>query len=276
MSGSLKKRVLFITHEMAPYHEETEFAQTLNALATKHNDAGFEVRVIMPRFGTVNERRHKLHEVVRLSGLNINVNKEDYPLIIKVASLPNARLQVYFMDNEDLFKRKFIFHDENGKFYEDNGDRLIFFCKGALETVKKFGWPPDIIIVHGWMSGIVPLLIKTHYKNEPVFAESKIIYTATKSTFKETLGAEFLENLSNSVNLKEKDLSGFQDADNVCFFKGGAKNSDMVILADSEIDPSLKEEIKPSKSKKVLNYDPTSDNIEIITEVLDTFLSNPQ
>jgi starch synthase len=269
-----KKKVLFITHEMAPYHEETDFAQTLNALATKHNEAGLEVRVIMPRFGTVNERRHKLHEVVRLSGLNINVNKEDYPLIIKVASLPTARLQVYFMDNEDLFKRKFIFHDENGKFFDDNGERLIFFCKGALETVKKFGWPPDVIIVHGWMSGIIPLLIKTHYKNEPVFAESKIVYTATKNTFKETLGADFLNDLISSVNLKEKDLAAYQNMDNIGLMKGGAKNSDLVILGDVDVDPSFNEEIKTTKTKKVLMYDPISDNVDTITELLSKYLQN--
>jgi starch synthase len=154
-----KKKVLFISHEMAPYNEETDFARILNALAVKSNDSGYEVRAIMPRFGTINERRHRLHEVVRLSGINITVDKEDYPLVIKVASLPNARLQVYFMDNEDMFKRKQTFHDENSHFYDDNAIRTIFFCKGALETVKKFGWPPDIIHVHGWMSSLIPMYI---------------------------------------------------------------------------------------------------------------------
>lgn len=118
-----KKKILFISHEFAPYNEETEFARILNELAVKSNETGFEVRAIMPRFGSVNERRHRLHEVVRLSGINITVDKEDHPLVIKVASLPNARLQVYFMDNEDLFKRKQNFHDDSGNAFQDNAER---------------------------------------------------------------------------------------------------------------------------------------------------------
>jgi starch synthase len=152
-----KKRILFIANEMSPYLELTEFAEIVNKLAIKSNDSGFEVRCIMPRFGVVNERRHRLHEVVRLSGINVSVDNDDYPLQIKVASLPNARLQVYFLDNEDLFKRKFIFHDEQDKWFEDNGLRTVFYCKGALETVKKFGWPPDVIHCSGWMTGLIPL-----------------------------------------------------------------------------------------------------------------------
>ena len=134
---SAKKRILFIANEMSPYLELTEFSEIVNKLAIRSNDTGFEVRCIMPRFGTINERRHRLHEVVRLSGINVSVDNEDLPLQIKVASLPNARLQVYFLDNEDLFKRKYILHDENDKWFEDNGLRTIFFCKGALERFLR-------------------------------------------------------------------------------------------------------------------------------------------
>jgi starch synthase len=272
MSIITKKKILFITHEMTPYHEETDFAKVLNQLAVKNNEQGYEVRVIMPRFGTVNERRHRLHEVVRLSGLNINVNKEEHPLIIKVASLPNARLQVYFMDNEDLFKRKFIFHDADGKFYDDNSERMLFFCKGALETVKKFGWPPDVIVVHGWMSGIIPTLMKTHYKNEPVFEHTKVVYSVTRNTFKETLGKNFLNILQSSANLKDKDAEPFKDANNASFMNGGAKLSDMVIMGDLNIDKNIVEQVKPSKNKKVLNYDPESNEIEKITDLINKYL----
>jgi starch synthase len=133
-----KKRILFIANEMSPYLEMTEFAEIVNKLAIKSNDTGLEVRCIMPRFGVINERRHRLHEVVRLSGINVSVDNEDHPLQIKVASLAQCkRLQVYFLDNEDFFKRKFVFHDEAEKWYDDNNLRTIFFCKGALETVKK-------------------------------------------------------------------------------------------------------------------------------------------
>lgn len=133
----LKKRILYIATEMSPYLELTEFAEVINKLAIKSNDSGLEVRCIMPRFGVINERRHRLHEVVRLSGINVQLDGDDYPLQIKVASLPNARLQVYFLENEDFFKRKQIFHDETEKWFDDNALRTIFFCRGALETVKK-------------------------------------------------------------------------------------------------------------------------------------------
>src|SRR5690606_34260461 len=167
MSIKSKKRILIITNELSPYLEITEFASILNSLSVKTFDSGMEIRVIMPRFGTINERRHRLHEVVRLSGINISVDKEDHPLLIKVASLPNARLQVYFMDNEDFFKRKFNFYNDQEEFFEDNPERLLFFCKSALEIVKKFGWPPDVIHCHGWMTSLIPLFLKTAYKKEP-------------------------------------------------------------------------------------------------------------
>ena len=211
---STKKRILFIANEMSPYLELTEFAEIVNKLAIKSNDSGLEVRCIMPRFGTINERRHRLHEVVRLSGINVSVDNDDYPLQIKVASLPNARLQVYFLDNEDFFKRKFVFTDDSESWYDDNGLRTIFFCKGALETVKKFGWPPDIIHCSGWMTGLVPLFLKTVYKKEPVFAHSKVVYTIGSNTFEETLGNDFAKQAIIHASLKEKDLDAFKEASN--------------------------------------------------------------
>ncbi len=253
---------------MFPYHEETDFAPILNKLAINSSSNGYEVRVIMPRFGTINERRHKLHEVVRLSGLNIQVNKEDYPLTIKVASLPQARLQVYFMDNEDFYKRKFIFHDADGKFFADNTERMLFFCKGALETIKKFGWPPDVIVVHGWYSSIIPMLIKTHYKNEPVFGNSKIIYTATKNTFKEKLGVNFLKSLKASATLKDKDLDCFKDTNNAGIIIGGAKNADVVITTDENMDEKFAQEVKSTKSRKVIHFNAATDNVEVLNELL--------
>src|SRR3954471_18338239 len=207
---STKKRILFIANEMSPYLEVTEFAETVNKLAVKANESGMEVRCIMPRFGLINERRHRLHEVVRLSGINVIIDKDDYPLIIKVASLPSARLQVYFMDNDDYFKRKAVFRDEQDKFYDDNAERMIFFCKSALETVKKFGWPPHVIHCHGWMTSLVPLYLKTAYKKEPVFNYSKVIYTAQPDEFTEQLGGNFIQKAMISNEIKEKDLEAFK------------------------------------------------------------------
>lgn len=262
-----KKKILYISHEFYPYNVETDMAEILNQLAVLSNSEGYEVRCIMPRFGTINERRHKLHEVVRLSGINITVDKEDYPLIIKVASLPNARLQMYFMDNEDMYKRKHVFYDENGKFFDDNSERTIFFCKGAIETVKKFGWPPDIIFIHGWMGGLIPLLIKTHYRNEPVFSNSKIIYSATKNTIKEKLGAGFVKMLANSTPLKEKMFDVVKGGSNESLLKGGAKSADIVYLSDPNISDEIKSSIKSSKSKKVLKFNPLEDDISTIVEL---------
>jgi starch synthase len=177
------------------------------------------------------------------------------------------------MENEDFFKRKFIFHDADGNFFEDNKERMIFFCKGALETVKKFGWPPDIIIVHGWMSSIIPTLIRTHYKNEPVFSNSTLVFTASKNTFKENLGKDFIESTVNSANLKDKDLEAFKDADNASFLIGGAKHADVVIMGDTNIDAKILSEVKPSKNKKVINFDPLSGELEKITDVLDKYIN---
>jgi starch synthase len=256
---STKKRILFIANEMSPYLEMTEFAEIINKLAVKANDSNMEVRCIMPRFGVINERRHRLHEVVRLSGINVAVNGDDYPLVIKVASLPNARLQVYFLENEDFFKRKFIFNDEKEKWYDDNGMRTVLFCKGALETVKKFGWPPDVIHCSGWMTGLIPMFIKTAYKKEPVFSNCKVIYTIGQNTFKEKLGADFakIASINDNVGKKEQDL--LKDANNVAMFRAGATYADAVTFGDPKIDKKLVEEFSKVKGKKTLPFNAESD-----------------
>jgi starch synthase len=256
---STKKRILFIAHEMSPYLEITEFAEIANKLAIKANEGGFEVRCIMPRFGVVNERRHRLHEVVRLSGINVSIDNDDYPLQIKVASLPNARLQVYFLDNEDLFKRKYIFHDEKESWYDDNALRTVFFCKGALETVKKFGWPPDIIHCSGWMTSLIPMYLKTVYKKEPVFSHSKVIYTIGQNTFTEKLGADFAKIASIHANIKDKDLEPFKESTNTALYKGGALNADAVTFGAEKVDKTLQEEFGKVRGKKVLPFNAESD-----------------
>jgi len=249
-----KKRILFIANEMSPYLEMTEFAEIVNKLAIKSNDTGLEVRCIMPRFGTINERRHRLHEVVRLSGINVSVDNEDHPLQIKVASLPNARLQVYFLDNDDFFKRKTVFHDEAEKWHDDNDLRTVFFCKGALETVRKFGWPPDIIHCSGWMTGLIPAYIKVAYKKEPVFSHSKVIYTIGQNTFKEKLGADFQKIALINANLKEKDLDAVKDANNTAMFRIGASYADAITFGAEKVDKKLVEEFSKVKGKKVIPF----------------------
>ncbi|MEO7484624.1 MAG: glycogen/starch synthase, partial [Ferruginibacter sp.] len=253
------KRILFIANEMSPYLELTEFAEIVNKLAVLSNDNNLEVRCIMPKFGVINERRHRLHEVVRLSGINVSIDNDDYPLIIKVASLPNARLQVYFLDNEDFFRRKSVFADEKDNWYEDNGIRTVLFCKGALETVKKFGWPPDIIHCSGWMTGLIPMFIRTAYKKEPVFSHSKIVYTIGQNTFKEKLEADFLKLATINDNITKKELEPFKDINNTAMFRGGATYADAITFGTADADKKLVDEFSKVKGKPVLKYNAESD-----------------
>ncbi|HEY1032777.1 MAG TPA: glycogen/starch synthase [Flavipsychrobacter sp.] len=266
-----KKRVLIVANELSPYIEFTDFAHILNKLAVKTFDSGLEVRVIMPRFGTINERRHRLHEVVRLSGINVIIDKDDYPLIIKVASLPNARLQVYFMDNDDYFKRKTLFRDEHEKFYDDNAERMIFFCKSALETVKKFGWPPHVIHCHGWMTSLIPAYLKTAYKKEPVFGYSKVVYTAQNAQFDEVLNPSFVKKALISADIKEKDLEAYKEGTADALTLGASKYADVVIHGSDDLSQNLVDEIKPSRYKKVVKYDEAWK--EDVSQLLDLYKS---
>jgi starch synthase len=259
-----KKRILFIANEMSPYLELTEFSESVNRLAIKANDNGFEVRCIMPRFGVINERRHRLHEVVRLSGINVSIDNDDYPLQIKVASLPNARLQVYFLDNEDMFKRKFVFTDDQERWYEDNWLRTVFFCKGTLETVKKFGWPPDIIHCSGWMTGLIPMFLKTAYKKEPVFSHSKVLYTIGQKTFKEKLGEDYLKKAMIHSGIKEKDMEPYKGADNLSVFRGAAHYADAISFGDGGVDKAIAQELGKVRGKKVIAYKEGSDLTEYL------------
>lgn len=264
-----KQRILIICNELSPYIEFTDFANTLNRLAVKAFESGVEIRIIMPRFGIINERRHKLHEVVRLSGINIIIDKDDYPLIIKVASLPNARLQVYFMDNEDYFKRKFVFTDDQEQFFDDNAERAVFFCKSALETVKKFGWPPSVIHCHGWMTALVPLYLKTVYKKEPVFSFSKTIFTVQADQYKGKLNENLLVKAAIGNEIKEKELELFKDRTNAAMTIGGAHYADVVILGDKKISSKILDNIQESKTRKVIPFSAEWEND--ITSLLEVY-----
>ena len=166
-------RILYVASEINPFLKTSEVADFVRRLPQVMQEKGMEIRILVPRFGLINERKNRLHEVVRLSGINISVGEEEKPLIIKVASIPNAKLQVYFIDNEDYFHRKSVFFDKEDNFYEDNDERAIFFCKGVLETVKKLGWAPDIIHCNDWMTSLIPLYVSSTYKNDPIFKNAK-------------------------------------------------------------------------------------------------------
>lgn len=230
--------MLIVTQEMQPYTALSEISEIARKLPQHIQENGMEIRILMPRFGTINERRHRLHEVVRLSGMNIIVDDDDYPLIIKVASIPEARMQVYFLDNEDFFKRKHIFTDEDDKPFEDNADRMVFFCKGVLETVKKFGWPPDIVHCHGWMTSLVPLYLKTAYKNEPLFAQSKVVY----SVYQESMGDQFDQGFlakASINNLEEKDLQAYEDDGAIRLHEGAMTYADGLVRGSAELNDGV-------------------------------------
>lgn len=172
-----KKRVLFVSQEINPFLAKSELANFIRKVSQGIHDSGKEIRVFMPKFGAINERRHQLHEVIRLSGMNLIVDDQDHPLIIKVASVPSTRIQVYFIDNEEYFKRKSIECEEDGAVCQDNDERSMFFCRGVMETVKKLGWKPDAIVCSGWMSAFMPLYIKDVFAHEPHFSDAKLVYS---------------------------------------------------------------------------------------------------
>lgn len=251
-----KKKVLIVTQEMEPYTGLTQASEMVRKLAPYIQQKNMEIRVLMPRFGTINERRHRLHEVVRLSGMNIIVDDDDYPLIIKVASLPEARIQVYFLDNEDFFKRKFIFDDEDDKPFDDNADRMIFFCKGVLETVKKFGWPPDVIHCHGWMTSLIPLYLKTAYKNEPLFERAQIVYSAYDGKdYGAVFDTDFAEKASIN-NLSEEDLNAYQNetTTGATLDAGAIHHSDAIVQGAEHILEATSN-ILAETEKPVLDFD---------------------
>lgn len=252
-----KKRVLFVTQEMNPYTMETEISDLVRKLSPYVQTKGMEIRVLMPKYGLINERRHRLHEVVRLSGMNIIVDDDDYPLIIKVASLPGARMQVYFLDNEEFFKRKAIFDDDKGKAFKDNEERMVFFCKGALETVKKFGWAPDIVHCHGWMTSLIPLYLKTVYQDDPIFKSSKVIYTAYKDSYESSFTKRFLE-LASINNLTPEDLKAYHKGSKICLHEGGLTHSDAVSQGSEKILKGV-QNVMAALDVPKLEYQPEED-----------------
>jgi len=230
-----KKRILIVTQEMKPYTNLSQISEVVRQYSQFIQENGVEVRILMPKFGTINERRHRLHEVVRLSGMNINIDDDDYPLIIKVASLPGTRMQVYFLDNEEFFKRKQVFEDADGNFFEDNLDRTLFFCKGVVETVKKFGWAPDIVHAHGWMTSLLPALLETTYQNEPIFQNAQVVYSAYDATVANNAFNETFAEKANNNGMKEVSDAFFTDG-NLDLNAGGAKFAAGTIVGASDVE----------------------------------------
>ena len=232
------KRVLFISSEVVPYLPETEISSNSFQAAKTVNSIGGQTRIFMPRFGNINERRHQLHEVIRLSGMNLVINDLDMPLIIKVASIPKERMQVYFIDNEEYFKRKATFTDEDGKLFEDNDERAIFFAKGVIETVKKLNWAPDIIHVHGWMASLLPLYLKQYFKDEPLFTDSKVVTSIYAEGYDGDLGKELISKIKFD-KIEEASLEVLKESSYVNLMKLAADNSDGVVFGSEDVNSEL-------------------------------------
>ena len=259
-----KTRVLYVSQEITPYTGETEMGAIGSLLPQKTQESGKDIRMFLPRFGMINERRHQLHEVIRLSGMNLIIDDFDHQLIIKVASIQKLRLQVYFIDNEEYFKRKSTFSDENGKLHEDNDERAIFFAKGVIETVKKLNWAPDIIHVHGWMASLFPLYLKTYYKDEPVFENSKIVTSVYDKSFDESLNKKLVDKiLFDEIN--EDLIKGLKDPSYNNLMKNAIDFSDAIILGSQEIPKEVSDHLNASK-KPVLDYQTRETFSETYTE----------
>ena len=257
------KRILYVSSEVVPYLAENEVSLMSYDVPKMINDQEGQIRIFMPRYGNINERRHQLHEVIRLSGMNLVVNDVDMPLIIKVASIPKERIQVYFIDNDEYFKRKATFSDEDGVMYSDNDERAIFFAKGVVETVKKLNWVPDIIHVHGWMASMLPVYMKHFYKDEALFSETKIVTSVYGQSFDGNLDAEMINKIKfdqiPSEAITDLDLPNYEN-----LIKTSIAHSDAVIIASENLSPSLTKFIESSK-KPFLPFAPKDKFAEAYT-----------
>jgi len=240
-----KARVLYVSQEIYPYMGENTMSNVARFLPQGIQERGKEIRTFMPRYGCINEIRHGLHEVIRLSGINLIIDNDDHPLIIKVASIQRARMQVYFIDNEDYFHRKATFNDEQGRLFEDNDERAIFFCRGVIETVRKLSWSPDIIHCHGWITSLFPMYIKKACKEDPLFENSKVIYSLYGDKFDGTLNKRF-STKAQWETVTEDDLALVKIPSYNNLTKLAVNWSDAVVRVDADADPEILKHIKKS------------------------------
>ncbi|PQJ21701.1 glycogen/starch synthase [Tenacibaculum sp. SG-28] len=242
------KRILYVSSEVTPYLPETELSSTAFNVAKQAHSKGVQTRIFMPRFGVINERRHQLHEVIRLSGMNLIINDMDMPLIIKVASIPKERMQVYFIDNDEYFKRKAVYSDEDDTLFNDNDERMIFFAKGVVETVKKLNWAPDIIHVHGWLASLLPLYLREFYKEEPLFTESKIVTSLYNNGFDGELNQELATKVRFD-KISEKEAATFETPNYINILKSAIDNSDAIVKGSAVLPKEIESYISNGDTK---------------------------
>jgi starch synthase len=240
-----KTKVLYVSQEITPFLPKNEISDISRNLPQGIHEKGKEIRVFMPRYGAINERRHQLHEVIRLSGMNLVVNDTDHPLIIKVASIPTARMQVYFIDNEDYFQRKAVLSDKNGKHFSDNDERSMFFCRGVLETVRKLGWVPDIIHCHGWFTSLLPLYVKRLYNDDPHFADTKVVFSAYNPEQTGLLDAKLPGKLKLD-GVSDEDLKPMASNSIADLYKLALAFSDGVVYGSKDLSSDITDVIEKS------------------------------
>ncbi|MES2837374.1 MAG: glycogen/starch synthase [Bacteroidota bacterium] len=268
-----KAKILYVSQEIFPYLDETHMSTIGRNLPQGIQEKGREIRTFMPRFGCINERRNQLHEVIRLSGMNIIIDDSDHPLIIKVASIQAARMQVYFIDNEEFFQRKSTLNDaKTNEFFADNDERSIFFCRGVIETVKKLGWAPDVIHCHGWFTAPMGVMIKKMYKDDPMFADTKIVYSVYDNEFENSLNPKFPIKLANN-GITAGDVKKLKDPTFVNVNKFAMDIADGIVKASETIHNDLDKYIK-TLGKPTLEYKTTEEYIEACSNFYDEVLSD--
>jgi len=258
------KKVLYITQEISPYLPDSEIALVSRDLPQGIQDYGHEIRTFMPKYGCINERRNQLHEVIRLSGLNLIIDDTDHPLIIKVASIQSTRMQVYFIDNDDFFRRRAALVDDDGSEFEDNDERSIFFVRGVIETIKKLRWIPDVIHCHGWLTALTPLYLKRKYADEFCFSNTKTIYSVYNDTFSNPIRKAFIDKLKYDGATND-DIKVLDTIDNISLNKLAIKFSDGVIQGSPEIDDEISAFISQS-GKPFLPYQSPDNYIDMYNE----------
>ncbi len=265
-------KVLFIHQEITPYLKETPMSLIGRYLPQGIQEKGKEIRIFMPRFGNINERRNQLHEVIRLSGMNMIINDTDHPLIIKVASIQKARIQIYFIDNDDFFtKRKTTIADKDGVLFEDNDDRTVFFSRGVIETVRKLNWPPDVIHCHGWMTSLVPLYIKRAFKDNPLFSESKVVYSLYDDDFEGAFRDSYDKKLK-MPGIVGKEIKWLKNPVYANIQKSALDFADGIVIASPNVNPEV-EKYARSLNKPILEYQGEEDYVDAYNDFYDKIMT---
>lgn len=265
-------KVLFIHQEITPYLKETPMSLIGRYLPQGIQEKGKEIRIFMPRFGNINERRNQLHEVIRLSGMNMIINDTDHPLIIKVASIQKARIQIYFIDNDDFFtKRKTTIADKDGVLFEDNDDRTVFFSRGVIETVRKLNWPPDVIHCHGWMTSLVPLYIKRVFKDNPLFNESKVVYSLYDDDFEGAFRDSYDKKLK-MPGIVGKEIKWLKNPVYANIQKSALDFADGIVIASPNVNPEV-EKYARSLNKPILEYQGEENYVDAYNDFYDKIMT---